>query len=114
VKTDLQDSHEPDYAPRIPVSDGTMPCPVPSPGGLPCSKRIPAGWTASEGHGGGHFWVSPETAQALDTGHYDALAALAGKPFTVHQPADCTPECPRYGEAAAYAEKTARETVNAR
>lgn len=75
------------------VSDGTLPCPVPSPGGLPCVKRIPKGWTADEGHGGGHFWTSPEIAQALERGHYDAKAALAGQPFTIHQPEDCTPAC---------------------
>ena len=78
-------------------SDGTMPCPVRSPGsGLPCSKHIPRGWTAGEGHGGGHWWVSPETAEAMHTGHYDARAALAGEPFTIHQPEDCTPLCPQY------------------
>lgn len=78
------------------VSDGTMPCPVPSPQGLPCVKRIPEGWTADEGHGGGHFWISPEIEQALERGHYDARAALAGQPFRIHQPEDCTPSCPHW------------------
>jgi hypothetical protein len=63
-------------------------------------KRIPEGWTADEGHGGGHFWISPRTSQALDRGHYDATAALAGQPFTIHQPGDCTPGCPQYGVTA--------------
>jgi hypothetical protein len=31
-----------------------------------------------------------------DRGHYDATAALAGQPFTIHQPEDCTPECLQY------------------
>lgn len=78
------------------ISDGTLPCPVPSPGGLPCVKRIPRGWTAGEGHGGGHFWMSAETEHALERGHYDATATLAGQPFTIHQPEDCTPVCPHY------------------
>ena len=86
------------------TSDGTMPCPVPSPNGLPCVKHIPAGWTADEGHGGGHFWMSPETSTALDHGHYDATAALAGKPFTIHQPEDCTPGCWQYRESAVRAQ----------
>lgn len=55
-----------------------MPCPEPSPTGLPCSKKIPAGWTAEEGHSGGHFWASAETLAVFDGGHYDASAALAG------------------------------------
>lgn len=63
------------------VSDGTMPCPVPSPTGPPCSKKIPAGWTADEGHSGGH---------------YDASAALAGLPFEGHSPEDCRPGCPKW------------------
>jgi hypothetical protein len=46
------------------------------------------------GHGGGHFWISPETSQAMDRGHFDATAALAGQSFTIHQPEDCTPGCP--------------------
>jgi hypothetical protein len=77
------------------TSDGTMPCPVPSPDGKPCVKRIPAGWTADEGHGGGHWWQSPETSKALERGHYDAAAAISGLPFAIHQPEDCPgpPEC---------------------
>lgn len=80
------------------ISDGTMPCPVPSPGGLPCVKHIPHGWTAGMGHGGGHFWISPEISQAMDRGHFDATAALAGESFAIHQPGDCTPECLYYGK----------------
>ena len=77
------------------TSDGTMACPVPSPSGLPCVKRIPQGWTADEGHGGGHWWESPETSRALERGHYDATAAISGQPFTIHQPEECPgpPEC---------------------
>lgn len=78
-----------------PVSDGTMRCPVPSESGLPCVKRIPKGWTADMGHGGGHYWIHPDTQQAMERGHYDATAVLAGQPFTIHQPEDCPgpPEC---------------------
>lgn len=53
------------------ISDGTMPCPVPSSQGLPCTHTIPAGGTADEGYGGGH---------------YDATAALSGLPFEDHLP----------------------------
>ncbi|MEU4703307.1 hypothetical protein [Nonomuraea dietziae] len=85
-------------AAEVMVSDGTMSCPVPSPAGLPCSKRIPAGWVASEGHGGGHFWVSPEVEAIFDGGHFDASAALAGLPFEGHLPQDCRPGCPKWRE----------------
>lgn len=81
------------------LSDGTMPCPVPHPdGGLikPCRKRIPKGWTAEEGHGGGHMWMSAETEAVLDCGHYDATALLAGLPASTHAPEDCGPPCPCY------------------
>lgn len=81
----------------VPVSDGTMPCPVPSPTGLPCTKTIPAGWTADEGHGGGHFWISPEGSDALANQHYDAGALLAGQPVQFHKPEDCHPGCWRWG-----------------
>jgi hypothetical protein len=73
-----------------------MPCPVPSPTGLPCVKHIPVGWTADEGHGGGHFWMSDKVAALLDGGHYDASALLAGLPATVHAPEDCIPSCPQF------------------
>ncbi|GAA4208992.1 hypothetical protein GCM10022252_74860 [Streptosporangium oxazolinicum] len=76
------------------ISDGTMPCPVPSPNGLPCSKTIPSGWAAEEGHGGGHFWVGPELDAIFAGGHYDARAALAGQPFEGHLPENCFPGCP--------------------
>src|SRR5579859_616363 len=79
------------------VSDGTLPCPVQSPGGLPCVKHIPRGWTASEGHGGGHFWMAPEVRAALDRGdHYDATAAISGQPFSFHRAEDCAPGCLQY------------------
>lgn len=81
-----------------PVSDGTMPCPVPHPDGkdMPCCKKIPKGWTADEGHGGGHMWMSAATEALLDVGHFDARAALSGLPFGAHDPADCDHNCPRY------------------
>jgi hypothetical protein len=79
------------------VSDGTMRCPVPDPEGKgrPCQKRIPVGWRAEEGHGGGHSWQSDASAAAMRTGHFDARALLAGERFTVHQPEDCpgAPDC---------------------
>jgi hypothetical protein len=81
------------------VSDGTMPCPVPHPDGdadKPCSKKIPNGWTAGDGHGGGHMWMSAATKALLDSGHYDATAAIAGPPFSTHDPADCDYNCPRF------------------
>jgi hypothetical protein len=79
------------------VSDGTMPCPVPSPSGHPCIKHIPRGWTADEGHGGGHWWRQHEVTQAMDAGaHFDASRLLAGLPTEHHMPADCTPQCPHW------------------
>lgn len=83
-----------------PVSDGTMPCPVPAPEtGHPCIKKIPPGWTADEGHGGGHFWQSPGAAAAQARGvHYDAGQLLSGQPTPYHEPADCTPQCLRWNE----------------
>ncbi|RZU28277.1 hypothetical protein EV284_6443 [Streptomyces sp. BK022] len=78
-----------------PVSDGTMPCPIPSDDtGHPCTKKIPRGWTASEGHGGGHFWQSPKVAELEKAGvHYDAGQLLSGQPAKYHLPKDCTPDC---------------------
>lgn len=99
------------------TSDGTMPCPVPSTTGLPCSKTIPPGWTADEGHGGGHFWVGPELDAILTGGHYDATAAMSGQPFAGHLPEDCFPGCPyaplvaltlRYSRAAHEAREATR------
>ncbi|MEU4234821.1 hypothetical protein AB0F17_62000 [Nonomuraea sp. NPDC026600] len=78
------------------VSDGTMPCPVASPAGLPCTKRIPKGWTADEGHGGGHFWASVELQAIFDGGHYNASKALASLPFDGHLPDACRPGCPKW------------------
>lgn len=78
------------------VSDGTMPCPVASPDGLPCTKTIVRGWTAEEGHGGGHFWISAKGKAVLDGGHYDATALISGLPAKVHQPEDCHPDCPSW------------------
>lgn len=80
------------------ISDGTMPCPVPHPDGIdaPCTKTIPKGWTADEGHGGGHCWMSPKVRESFDRDdHYDAHAALSGQPFSFHRAEDCPgrPEC---------------------
>src|SRR5690606_21223373 len=66
-----------------------MPCPVPGPNGLPCIKRIPTGWTAPEGHGGGHVWASERAQAILNGGHYDATAAPSGQPFEGHLPEEC-------------------------
>ena len=78
-----------------PISDGTMPCPVPAPdSGHPCVKRIPRGWTAAEGHGGGHFWQAPRVAELEARGaHYDPSTLLSGQPTPWHLPKDCTPGC---------------------
>ncbi|MFF2731743.1 hypothetical protein ACFVS9_28030 [Streptomyces sp. NPDC058008] len=81
------------------VSNGTMPCPVPDPvNGHPCTKKIPPGWTADEGHGGGHFWQSPKVAELQERGvHFDAGSFLSGKPTPWHEAKDCTPSCWKYG-----------------
>ncbi|MFF1600797.1 hypothetical protein ACFVYV_25365 [Streptomyces mirabilis] len=78
-----------------PISDGTMPCPVPAPEtGHPCTKTIPQGWTPSEGHGGGHFWQHPKIAELEAAGaHFDYTSLLSGKPTPWHMPKDCTPKC---------------------
>jgi hypothetical protein len=79
------------------LSDGTMPCPVASPDGVACTKRIPAGWTADEGHSGGHFWASAEALDALENQHYDSVALISGQPAEFHRPQDCHPGCWRWG-----------------
>lgn len=83
----------------VAVSDGTMPCPVPSPdSGHPCVKKIPAGWTDEEGHGGGHFWQDPAVAELEARGvHRDPAMLLSGQPTPWHEPEDCTPTCWKYG-----------------
>lgn len=79
----------------ISTAENPIPCPVLSPGGLPCAKLIPSGWTADEGHGGGHFWVSDHLAAIFAGGHLDATAALSGLPFSGHLPQDCPGDtCP--------------------
>ncbi|MGW3627802.1 hypothetical protein [Streptomyces sp. NPDC000880] len=82
-----------------PISDGTMSCPVRAPEtGNPCVKRIPSGWAAAEGHGGGHFWQAPEVAELKARGsHYDAGSLLSGQPTPWHMPKYCTPECWKWG-----------------
>ncbi|MCG8971774.1 hypothetical protein [Streptomyces sp. CL12-4] len=82
------------------ISDGTMPCPVPAPEtGHPCVKRIPQGWTAAEGHGGGHFWQAPKVAELEARGaHYDPGTLLSGQPTPWHLPNDCSPECWKWSE----------------
>ncbi|MCD9904596.1 hypothetical protein LUR56_39980 [Streptomyces sp. MT29] len=78
-----------------PISDGTMPCPVPNPDtGHPCTKPIHPGWTPSEGHGGGHFWKAPRVTELEEAGaHFDAGSLLAGKPTPYHLPENCAPGC---------------------
>ncbi|QFG13222.1 hypothetical protein SEA_GILGAMESH_30 [Streptomyces phage Gilgamesh] len=78
-----------------PISDGTLPCPIPAPEtGHPCVKPIHPGWTPSEGHGGGHCWQSPKFTALQEAGaHIDNRALLAGQPATYHLPKDCTPDC---------------------
>ncbi|RKR92664.1 hypothetical protein BDK92_7140 [Micromonospora pisi] len=71
------------------TNENPLPCPVASPDGLPCRKPIPKGWTADEGHAGGHFWMSDAAFAIVAGGHFDASAALAGVPFTGHLPEDC-------------------------
>ncbi|MFE0645924.1 hypothetical protein ACFW2Y_30600 [Streptomyces sp. NPDC058877] len=49
--------------------------------GHPCTKRIPQGWAAYEGHGGGHFWQSPKSDELEAHGaHYDPGMLLSGQP----------------------------------
>lgn len=81
------------------VSDGTMPCPVPAPEtGHPCMKKIPAGWTADEGHAGGHWWQDPAITEMQKRGvHFDYATLLSGQPAQSHEPEDCTPSCWKYG-----------------
>ena len=81
---------------KTPVSDGTLPCPVLSPDGLPCTKTIPEGWAPEEGHGGGHFWISTQGAAILDSGHYDVVALISGQPAASHSPKECHPNCPQW------------------
>lgn len=84
----------------VSTADNPIPCPVTSPGaGNPCTKTIPPGWTADEGHGGGHFWVDPHTKAILDGGHYDSVAAISMRPFDGHLPEDCP------GAACPYADR---------
>ncbi|MER6109329.1 hypothetical protein [Streptomyces hirsutus] len=81
-----------------PISDGTLPCPIPSPDtGHPCVKPVHPGWTPSEGHGGGHFWQSPKVTELEKAGvHRDYRALLSGQPAKYHLPENCTPDCPQW------------------
>ena len=83
-----------------PISDGTLPCPIPSPDtGHPCVKPVHPGWTPSEGHGGGHFWRAPKVAELEPAGvHYDAGRLLPGQPTPYHLPKDCTPNCWKWSD----------------
>lgn len=74
---------------RVSTVESPVPCPVRSPGGLPCTKTIPPGWTVEEGHGGGHFWASERLSAIFAGGHYDARSALSGQPFDGHLPGEC-------------------------
>ncbi|MGW1318543.1 hypothetical protein [Streptomyces sp. NPDC002426] len=63
-----------------PISDGTLACPGAG-AGHPCVKPIHAGWTPSEGHGGGHFWQAPKVTKLKMAGaHVNDHALLAGQP----------------------------------
>ncbi|NML55140.1 hypothetical protein HHL19_35570 [Streptomyces sp. R302] len=84
----------------VPISDGTMPCFVPGPApGTYCTKTIPAGCSADDGHGGEHFWQSVEAATLHRGGaHYsrDLPVLLSEVPAEWHWPKDCTPDCWRW------------------
>lgn len=80
-------------APPVSTADHPLPCPVPSPSGQPCVKPTPSGWTAEDGHAGGHMWMDDRTKRILDGGHYDATAALSGQPFEGHLPEECNGNC---------------------
>ncbi|TDC00024.1 HD domain-containing protein [Micromonospora fluostatini] len=71
------------------IEGDPLPCPVLSEAGLWCAKSIHPGWFPEEGHGGGHWWVGWDTDRLMSGGHYDATAAVDGRPFTGHLPADC-------------------------
>ncbi|MFB6629994.1 hypothetical protein ACFCWY_08870 [Streptomyces sp. NPDC056362] len=83
-----------------PVSDGTLPCPVPAPEtGHPCTKSIPKGWASYEGHGGGHWWQAPKVAELEARGvHYDPGTLLSGQATPWHEPKDCTPACWKWSD----------------
>lgn len=71
------------------LSDGTLRCAVRTEAGVPCQKRIPAGWHGYEGHAGGHSYADDETWNRLHAWHYDAGSLLAGQPTAAHAPQDC-------------------------
>jgi hypothetical protein len=73
---------------EAPVSDGTMRCPE-AHEGMPCQKRIPNGWTASEGHAGGHWFQHDDSYSRIGTDHYDRGLLLSGQPTPRHRPEDC-------------------------
>ncbi|GAB3251794.1 hypothetical protein [Kineosporia babensis] len=77
------------WKPCGPVSDGTMRCPE-SRDGLPCQKKIPNGWHENEGHAGGHWFESDESAATRATDHIDyAVMLQGGEGLDRHSPADC-------------------------
>ncbi|MFJ1552753.1 hypothetical protein [Streptomyces mirabilis] len=62
-------------------------------------KRIPAGWAAAEGHGGGHSWQSPKAAELeRAAAHIDYRALLSGQPAEFHMSEDCTPNCWKWSD----------------
>lgn len=71
------------------VSDGTLRCPA-AVDGLVCRKHIPAGWTADDGHSGGHVFASDQTWEILQRGHFDATALISGAQTEAHLPERCS------------------------
>lgn len=60
--------------PSTPSRSPTAPCRAPKTG-HPCVKRIPNGWAAAEGHGGGRFWQAPAVAE-LEAGAHQSPTAV--------------------------------------
>lgn len=75
------------------ISEGTMRCPEQHEG-KPCQKRIPNGWTANEGHAGGHWFQTDESYAQLNNDHYDRGLLLSGQPTPRHRPEDCPADYP--------------------
>lgn len=86
---------------QVSTVENPLPCPERSPAGVACTKTIPPGWTAAEGHAGGHFWVAEPLLLIMRGGHYDTAAAVSGQQFDGHLPADCPgASCPYRGRVS--------------